>query len=633
MTSDRGIAQRLLLLAAVSLCSILPACFKAHNSSLQQGPSITIEISPASMTLNPGQTQNITAVVYDPSGQGVTWTATPVSVGTLSNLSSSSVTYTAPANIATPTTITITATSVSNPNITASSKIKVTPVISLYVINQNTDQNLYSSQNVNQGSQIEVLASPPNGNYTGFSVQWSLSPANGAGSLTSATGTNVVYVAPTTVASPTTVTVSAQITGSSATGSLQITVYPSDAAPNVATVEVNGGPIPGQVYPNAIFTSVTLCNPGSQSSPTCQTIGGILIDTGSSGLRILQSEISELSLPALSDGNGNTLQNCDLQVDGSYLWGPVSLADVYISGETTTQAATVGLPIQVITSSTLPPPSSCANGGTNENTAQLLGANGILGIGPEPTDCTIASVNYCDGSNQTVPPNIYYSCPSTGCGAGDSAVLVDAAQQVSNPIPMFGTGTNLFGVDNNGVILQLASVSGAESNVTGSLIFGIGTESNNFLQTQTIYTLDSADHFTTTYNGQTLTSSFIDSGTNALFFPDTLPVCTSNPRYYCPTSLTSLQATNAGATQGQGVFDFSVDNADNLFATDPSDAVLGTLAGPLGTYNTCSDGQGSCTFEWGLPFFYGRSVYTAIDSFTNSGRATNSGAQTPWWAY
>jgi hypothetical protein len=165
------------------------------------------------------------------------------------------------------------------------------------------------------------------------------------------------------------------------------------------------------------------------------------------------------------------------------------------------------------------------------------------------------------------------------------------------------------------------------------MIFGIGTESNNFLQSQTIYTLDSADQFTTTYNGQTLTSSFIDSGTNALYFPDTLPVCTENASYYCPASLTDLEAANAGATQGEGVVDFGVENADSLLSTYPSNAVFGTLAGPLGTFNTCSDGRGSCTFEWGLPFFYGRSVYVAIDSFSSSGRNTNSGAQTPWWAY
>jgi hypothetical protein len=628
MTYDSGVVRRPLLLLVVSLCLLLSSCFKAHNGALEQGPSITIEISPSSITLNPGQTQNIAAVVYDPAGQGVTWTATPVSFGTLSNLSSSSVTYTAPANIATPTTVTITATSVSNPNITASSKVKVTPVISLYVANSNTQQNFYSSQNINQGEQIEVLANPPNGNYTGFAVQWSLSPASGAGSLTSAATTNVMYVAPTTVTSPTTVTVSAQITGSSATGSLQITVFPSGAAANVAMMAVNGGPVPGQVYPNAAFTSVTLCNPGTS---TCQTVGGILVDTGSSGLRILQSEIPQLSLPTISDGNGNTLQNCDLQVDGSYLWGPVSLADLYISGEATTQAASIGLPIQVITSSTLPAPSSCSNGGSNENTAQLLGANGILGIGPEPTDCTIAGINYCNGSNQPVPPNIYYSCPSTGCGDGDLPVLISSTQQVSNPIPLFG----VLGApsDNNGVILQFPSVSGTENNVTGSMTFGIGTESNNFLQGQTVYTLDSADHFTTSYNGQTLTSSFIDTGSNALYFPDTQPVCTVNSQYYCPASLTSLDATNTGATQGQGIIDFSVDNADSLLSTSPSDAVFGTLAGPLGTYNTCSDGQGSCTFEWGLPFFYGRSVYVAIDSFSSGVRNSTAGVQTPWWAY
>jgi hypothetical protein len=42
-----------------------------------------------------------------------------------------------------------------------------------------------------------------------------------------------------------------------------------------------------------VFTSVTICVPGQSS---CQTIGGVLVDTGSSGLRLLGSAVS-LTLP------------------------------------------------------------------------------------------------------------------------------------------------------------------------------------------------------------------------------------------------------------------------------------------------------------------------------------------------
>jgi hypothetical protein len=66
-----------------------------------------------------------------------------------------------------------------------------------------------------------------------------------------------------------------------------------------------------------------------------------------------------------------------------------------------------------------------------------------------------------------------------------------------------------------------------------------------------------------------------------------------------------------------------------LFSAHSGDVVFSALAGPEGTFNSCSSGSGSCTFIWGLPFFYGRSVYTAID-----GQSPPPGAPTaPWWAY
>jgi hypothetical protein len=161
------------------------------------------------------------------------------------------------------------------------------------------------------------------------------------------------------------------------------------------------------------------------------------------------------------------------------------------------------------------------------------------------------------------------------------------------------------------------------------MIFGIGTESNNQLGSATVLTLDSSDHFTTVYNGQSLTRSFIDSGSNALYFPDSLPLCTASSGFFCPSSPTSLSALNLGATQGQNTVSFSVDNADNLFSANPGDAVFGGLAGPEGTYNSCSQGNSSCIFDWGLPFFYGRTVYTAIDGQLMPTPAPKA----PWWAY
>jgi hypothetical protein len=175
------------------------------------------------------------------------------------------------------------------------------------------------------------------------------------------------------------------------------------------------------------------------------------------------------------------------------------------------------------------------------------------------------------------------------------------------------------------VIIDLPSVSGAETTVSGTLSFGVGV-----IRGATVHTLDSNNHLTTIFNGQNLTSSFIDSGSNAFFFPDSLPTCDPNAQFFCPSeALPNLSAINVGKTQGVTVVDFSVDNAESLYGTYPGFAAFSALAGPSGT-GTCSGTSGACTFDWGLPFFYGRKVYTKIDACNGTPCSPLQGA---WWAY
>jgi hypothetical protein len=189
------------------------------------------------------------------------------------------------------------------------------------------------------------------------------------------------------------------------------------------------------------------------------------------------------------------------------------------------------------------------------------------------------------------------------------------SQQVPNPVGLFAS-------DNNGVIIQLPAASSPEATLTGSLVFGIGTQSNNALGSATKYANDTFGNFVTTYKGQTYSSSFLDSGSNGIFFLTAaiaaIPDCADANYFYCPTSTLNLSAVNQGAGGvGSGTVNFSVANADSLFNNNPNDTVLGGLAGP----NTLSG------FDWGLPFFYGRDVYTALE-----GKSTPLGSG-PYWAY
>src|SRR5258708_39438855 len=104
---------------------------------------------------------------------------------------------------------------------------------------------------------------------------------------------------------------------------------------NVAPIVVNAGP--ANNYANGAFTSVTLCVPGTS---TCQTIDGVLVDTGSSGLRILSSALT-VALPQQKASDGNPVAEC-LTFLGSFTWGPVQTPDVQIVGEKASAAPIEG---------------------------------------------------------------------------------------------------------------------------------------------------------------------------------------------------------------------------------------------------------------------------------------------------
>jgi hypothetical protein len=439
-------------------------------------------------------------------------------------------------------------------------------------------------------------------------VTWTLF---GGGSLSGQTATSVIYHAPSSVITSLPATLTAtSVANSGSTASLELTTFNSGAAANVAALTTaNGSTIPST---NSFFTSVTICAPATTN---CQTVHNILVDTGSIGLRVLQSALGPLVLPPSQNAIGDTLNNCVQFLDLSFLWGPVEFADLKMGGEATSKTS-----IQVISSGNPTIPAACSNGGSqNDNTPTLLGANGILGVGLEPTDCTLAGLDFCNGTNGS-PAAVYFGCPSSGCFTTDGPVSLLESDQVTNPVVGFGANSN-------GVAITMPALASSAAEVGGSLIFGIGTQANNAIPiSATAFRLDQFDNFITVFNAQTLTSSFIDSGSNGLFFPSMLTACTSSAGFYCPANLQNLSATNQDAFGNSSVVNFSIDNADTLFSST-TDSAFSALGGPLGTVNTCSGGNFSCTFDWGAPFFYGRTVFTAID-----GQNTPIGLG-PFWAY
>ncbi len=360
------------------------------------------------------------------------------------------------------------------------------------------------------------------------------------------------------------------------------------AGANVLPMTVDTG-VGGRAI-NSPFVTVTVCQPGTS---VCQEIDHVLVDTGSTGLRIAASALPaglRQALPAVTAGNGSAAGQC-AQFASGYSWGSVRRADVRLAGETA-----AGLPIQVIDDPAAPytsVPAACSATGPSIGSGQ--GAKGILGVGLFTQDCGLACA-------VSTAPSVYFGCTAGGC----TSSTMPLASQVSHPV------ASLPG-DNNGVVLVLPPVPlGGSGPLVGSLVLGIGTQANNQLDGASVYTTDAQGFFTTVYNGTTFPNSFLDSGSNGLFFRDaSIPLCGD---FYCPPSPLTRSATNVGTNGTSGTVSFLVDDVSALPA--------GTAAAHLGGDTFAAD-----TFDWGLPFFFGRRVFVA-----RAGAATPYGAG-PWWGY
>ena len=152
----------------------------------------------------------------------------------------------------------------------------------------------------------------------------------------------------------------------------------------------------------------------------------------------------------------------------------MNIADLQVGEE-----AARSLPIQVIGEQDYPMASDCT--GTAITDFQTLGANGIFGVGVFENDCGADCAQPAASQNG----RLYYACSSVQAG-GCNVTAVPVDQQVPNPVAAFP-------VDNNGVIIQLGSVpAGGAPSVSGLLVFGIGTQTNNGLGDQVFPLMPSA---------------------------------------------------------------------------------------------------------------------------------------------
>jgi uncharacterized protein DUF3443 len=108
------------------------------------------------------------------------------------------------------------------------------------------------------------------------------------------------------------------------------------------------------------------------------------------------------------------------------------------------------------------------------------------------------------------------------------------------------------------------------------------------------------------FSNVSYTNSYIDNGSSAVFFSSSLyPICTgAGAGFYSPTTMQNLSATLQGTNRATSSVSFSVGNGDQLCGTNPSFMAFSNIATPN------PDPAG---FAWGLPFFFGRNVFTALE--------------------
>ncbi len=342
---------------AIVTIGLLSGC--GGGSNQEAAPTvatpISVAVSPATMSVQAGQSQPFTATVTnDSAGKGVTWALSGAGCsgamcGTLSAASSASgtaITYTAPANAPTPPAISLTAMSVTDPTKTAAAAITVTSASPAIAVSLSP-----TSPSVQVG-----LAQPFTATVTNDSakkgVTWALTGAGCSGATcgtlsaaSSASGAAITYTAPVSVPAPPTVTLTAtSVTDKTRSALATITVTPSTGGPvSVTLTPHHGGLTLGQslnftatVTNDVAAAGVTWsASTGTFSAQTATTATYVAPASPGSGITVTATSKADVTQSAtatigVTDLAGVTTYHNDLSRDGvnsqEYVLNPSNVA-------------------------------------------------------------------------------------------------------------------------------------------------------------------------------------------------------------------------------------------------------------------------------------------------------------------
>jgi len=217
------------------------------NVTVTSAPVISITLSPTTANVQAGiGAQNFSAVLTNDTGnKGVTWSlggtgCSGAACGTLSNVTTTSVTYSGPASVPSPALVTLTATSIADPTKSSPAGITVTAPVGVTVAPTTASVNV---------SKTQSFTATVTNDAQSKGVTWSLSGTGCSGATcgslsttSSASGVAITYTAPAAVPAPATVAIKAtSVADGTRSFSSTITVVPAigvSVAPSTPNVTV-----------------------------------------------------------------------------------------------------------------------------------------------------------------------------------------------------------------------------------------------------------------------------------------------------------------------------------------------------------------------------------------------------------
>jgi RHS repeat-associated protein len=267
--------------------TILGDSTKSISATVTLMPAVSVSLTPGSVTLTSGQTQQFTANVANTGNTAVAWTMNPSGLGTINAAGL----YTAPAILTTQETVTITVTSQADKTKSASATVTLSgtaPLVPVSISVTPSSTALY-------GDQTQQFTANVTNTYN-TAVTWTISPAN-VGTISS----SGLYTAPATITTQQTVTITATSQANTTqSASATIALSPTPCGANgygyVRSIAIDHSKIPNSDQSNFPF----LFNTTDPSFATTANGGHV---TSSIGNDIIFS----------SDPNGSTTLNYELE--------------------------------------------------------------------------------------------------------------------------------------------------------------------------------------------------------------------------------------------------------------------------------------------------------------------------------